>query len=112
MNILSSALPPWSLVLIVIAGLVVIVIIILMIVPSLRPKKGNKTEEQIAEEEVRQIVFTPKENVSDLAKETRIEKDLKEMEKRESELGFVFTDDDIPGLLMQMEQDRIDDVAP
>lgn len=98
-------------ILIIVGILIIVVILIIVLFPKLHislHEKVDKTSEEIAKDEVKSMVVDPIKEKSVLQEELRKQKDLAFIEKREKELGFIFLEEDIEALLIQMEQDRKD----
>jgi uncharacterized membrane protein len=110
-NLFLDGMPTYGIILIVIAALVAVIILILVFVPHFRTKFSGKksSDEDIAEEEVKEIVVTEKPDETKAAREDRLEKNLRLIERREKELGFIFSEDDLVGMLLEIEQDAKDD---
>lgn len=99
-------MPVFAVVLIVIFSILILAILLLWLIPSLRPKHIDETEEEIADNEVKSIIVSEEENP--LQKEAREDRYKTIIARKEKELGFYFTDDDIDALLVQMKQDEKD----
>lgn len=99
-------MPVFAVVLIVIFSILILAILLLWLIPSLRPKHIDETEEEIADNEVKSIIVSEEENP--LQKEAREDRYKAIIARKEKELGFYFTDDDIDALLVQMKQDEKD----
>ncbi len=106
--LILETMPSLGIALICIFGIVAVVLLLLFLIPSLKPKDKDKSEEEIAKDEVKKIVISPKEKTP-FQKEILDDKARKEISKRESELNFIFTDDDIEALVVQVEQDWKDE---
>jgi len=107
--LLADSFPAWAVLLLVIGGLLLIVVLLFATVPSLRSlfEAKGKSPEEVAKEDVKQIVVTPKESPAE--KESRIDGYRKKIEAIEKEYGFYFTDIEYDSLLVQFEQDEDDD---
>lgn len=102
---------PYSLTLIIVGVIIIVAILIIVLFPKLHNsmhEKVDKTTEEIAKDEVKSIVINPEQEKSKLQEEIQKQKDITYIEKMEKELGFIFLEDDIEALLVQMEQDRKD----
>lgn len=103
---------PYALTLIIVLAVVAVAALIMFFFPRIQGtlhQKNEKSPEEIAKDEVDSIVFTP--NKESIIKENEVEREnaLHYIEKKEKQLGIIFSEDDIEALIIQMRQDRIDD---
>lgn len=99
-------MPVFAVVLIVIFSILILAVLLIWLVPALRPKNVEQTEEEIADDEVKSIIVTEEE--TSLQEEARKDRYKNIIMKKESQLGFYFTEEDVEALLVQMKQDEKD----
>ncbi|MFA6830087.1 MAG: hypothetical protein WCR67_05240 [Bacilli bacterium] len=100
--------PTYGYILIIVAVLILAVVLILFLIPSFRPKNNTESPEEIAKKEADSWIVNISEKEMLEIKIRDIESDRRFIEKKEKDLGFIFTDIDVEALLVQVEQDRID----
>lgn len=103
---------PYSLTLIIVLSLVVVVTLIIFLFPKLQSsfhQKVDKSKEEIAKDEVESIIFDPEKNQRKTNVNFQKDEYLRIIEKKEKELGIIFSEDDIEALCVQLRQDQMDE---
>ncbi len=104
---------PYLLVLLITLGIVLIAVLIIVLFPKFHTafhEQNEKTNEEIAKDEVNSIIYEPEKHDSEFKKEIAKDNFAKFLTKKEKELNIIFTEDDIDSLFIQMKQDKIDDL--
>lgn len=101
-----ASLPTWGIILLVFGAVLILSIMLTIFLPKLMPKGKKESEKEIAENEAKQVIVRPIINPFDLQKEK--DEILLEIQRKEKKLNFVFSEDDLDGMILQVLQDRKD----
>lgn len=103
----------YAMIILIVLAIVAVALLIIFLFPKFHnifKEKETKTAEEIATDEVTSIVYDPKKHISALDDDIQKDKDINFIEIKEKELNIIFTEDDIEALLVQIKQDRLDDI--